>query len=307
VSSPKPAARAITRRSASIDSSSSSPVRWSVLGFEIERRPRADRRPVEPLAVRRRPQARILAGRREILASQRVEEGPIGGIRQVAHDLADAFAIGFIRDLDHRRHDRRFDRHAEHSLDLGDGPLGDDTRRGQPRRDAVPQDLGVGRHERGVGLEPRDEGIEPFGRVGRLELGELRQELLRPTHLVDDAQLVEPLVVLFELELGDDLEHVAGDPVLGGQSVDVDGGRLGRGPFHQGPRPGPAVGSRVLESVVVALVAVQRRGGGRELEYGLPEAVGQVVDGRQLVLGNGHARVSCGARTPSRAVVSCRR
>ena len=80
-------------------------------------------------------------------------------------------------------------------------------------------------------MEPRDERVEPLGRVGGLELGQLRQELLGPAHLVHDAQLVEPLVVLLDVELGDDLEHVPGDPVLGRQPVAVDGGRLGRRPL----------------------------------------------------------------------------
>jgi hypothetical protein len=50
-------------------------------------------------------------------------------------------------------------------------------------------------------MEPRDERLEPLGGVGRLELCQLREELLRAAHLVDDAQLVEGLVVLLDLEL----------------------------------------------------------------------------------------------------------
>ena len=75
------------------------------------------------------------------------------------------------------------------------------TMRGAVRPEAMPvaQDLGVRGHERRVGVEPGEERLEPLGRVGRLELGQLRQELLRPAHLVDDAQLVEALVVLLDL------------------------------------------------------------------------------------------------------------
>ena len=67
------------------------------------------------------------------------------------------------------------------------------TIRGAVRPDASPSRriCGVGRHERRIGVEPRDERLEALGRVGRLELGELRQELLRAAHLVDDAELVE--------------------------------------------------------------------------------------------------------------------
>ncbi len=69
-----------------------------------------------------------------------------------------------------------------------------------------------------VGMQPGDERLEAFGCVGRLELGQLGEQLLRAAHLVDDAELVEREVVLLDLELGDDLEHVAGDPVLGRQT-----------------------------------------------------------------------------------------
>ena len=75
-------------------------------------------------------------------------------------------------------------------------------------------------------MQPGDERLEALGRVDRLELGQLRQQLLRAAHLVDDAQLVEALVVLLDPELGDDLEHVAGDALLGREAVDRDGRRL---------------------------------------------------------------------------------
>ena len=104
------------------------------------------------------------------------------------------------------------------------------------------------------------------------------------------------LVVLLDLELGDDLEHVAGDPVLGRQAIGVDRGRLGRGALHERSTARPPLGTRVLESIGVAVVAVERGGRRVELEDGLPEAVGEVVDGRQGGFGNGHARISCAAR-----------
>ena len=196
-----------------------------LLRVEIEGRPAADRRPVELLAVGRRPEARLLARGREVVAAQCLQERAVGRVDHVPHDLADPFAVGLRRHLDHRRHDRRLDRDGEHPLDLGDRPLGHDARRGQARCQSVAQDLGVGGHERRVGVEPGDERIEPLGGVRRLELGQLRQELLRPAHLVDDAELVERLVVLLDLEVGDDPEHVARDPVLGRQTVGRDRGR----------------------------------------------------------------------------------
>ena len=207
-----------------------------LLGVEVERRPAPDRGPVELLAVGRRPEARILAGRRQVVAAERVEEGEVG------------------RDRRRRGRPRGRARGPPRTATLTiDGTIADSigtssirsiwamvrsaTMRGAVSPDAMPvaQDLGVGGHERRVGVEPGDERLEALGRVGRLELGQLRQELLRTAHLVDDAQLVEALVVLLDVELGDDLEHVPGDPVLGRQPVGVDGGRLGGGPLHQRP------------------------------------------------------------------------
>ena len=48
---------------------------------------------------------------------------------------------------------------------------------------------------------------------------------------------------------------------------------------------GAALGSRVLEPVGVALVAVERGGRRVELEDRLPEAVGERVDGRRIGVG----------------------
>ena len=57
----------------------------------------------------------------------------------------------------------------------------------------------------GIGVQAGDERLEPLGRVDRLELGQLRQELLRAAHLVDDPELVQVLVVLLDVQVGDDL------------------------------------------------------------------------------------------------------
>ena len=50
--------------------------------------------------------------------------------------------------------------------------------------------------------DPEPELVVKGGRVGRLELGQERQELLRAAHLVHDAQLVEVLIVFLDGELG---------------------------------------------------------------------------------------------------------
>ena len=122
----------------------------------------------------------------------------IGRVDLVADDLADPFAVGVGRALDARGDDRLVDRDGQHPLELGDRPLGHDRRRRQPAAERLAQDVGVGGHERRVGVEPGDERLEPLGRVDGLELGQLGQELLRPVHLVDDPELVQALVVLLD-------------------------------------------------------------------------------------------------------------
>ena len=259
------------------------------------------------LAVGRGPDARILARAGQVVAAERLEERRVGRDDDVAHDVAHAFAIGLVATwtIDGTIADSIG--HREHPLDLGDRPLGHDARRGQAARESLAQDLGVGGHERRVGVETGDERLEALRRVGRLELGQLGQELLRTAHLVDDPQLVEALVVLLDLQVGDDLEHVERDPVLGRQAIGRHRRRLGRGPLHQAPHRGASGRARVIETVGVALVAVERRGDRIELEERLPEAFGEGVDGRWLEVRHGHAWVSCVQRGRRGAVREVRR
>ena len=134
-----------------------------------------------------------------------------------------------------------------------------------------------------IGLEAGEELLEPLGRVGLLELADLRQERLRAVDLVDDAQPVGALLVLLDADLGDDDEHVPGDPVLDREAVRGDRLGLASRPLEELAGLRPAGRARVLEPVVVALVAVD--GGGRrvELEEPFPEAVGELADGRVRV------------------------
>ncbi len=67
-----------------------------------------------------------------------------------------------------------------------------------------------------------------------------RQEGLRAAHLVDRPKQVDPLVVLLDLELADDLDHVQGDPVLERLVGGLD--RVGGGQGRLGQRPGAAPG-----------------------------------------------------------------
>jgi hypothetical protein len=218
-----------------------------------------------------------------VLAAKRLEEGGVGRVDDVADDLPDALPVLVGRALDAARDDRRFRRDRQHPLELGDDPLGDDRRRGQPAFEALAQDAGVRGHEGRVGMQPRDERLEPLGRVDRLEGGQLWEQLLRSAHLVDDAELVETLVVLLDAQVADDLEHVACDALLGRQPVDRDRPRFGGGPLHQLTSSG-ATGRRwILEAVGVARVAIERGGRRVELEDALPESVGEVVHGGRAI------------------------
>ena len=278
LSSPNPAAREIVRRSSSIvvELLEADPV--DRLGVELERGPRADRGPVQRLAVGRRPEAGLLAGQRQVFVAQDLEERSIGRVGHVADRITDALPVGVRGDLDHRRHDGALDRDLEHALDLGDRPLGDDPRGGQPRCHAVAQDPRDRVHVVAVGMDPGDERVQPRRGVGGLERGQLRQRLLRTAHLVHDAQLVDLLVVLLDPELGHHAEHVAGDPLLGRQVVGGDGLDLCQRLLHEPARRRAPLGAGVVEAVVVAVVAIHGRGDRVELEDRFPEALGQRVD-----------------------------
>ncbi len=269
-----------------------------LLGVEVERRPAADRRPVELLAVRAPTRARAPRGvAREVVAAERVEERRVGRVDDVADDVADPLAVRLGRDLDHRRDDRRLDRDREHPLDLGDRPLGDDARaRSGPIARPSRRMLDVGGHERRVGVQPGDERLEPLGRVGRLELGQLRAGAAagrpsgrRPGAGGGAGRPPRSASSAMTWSMSRVIRSSVGRPSVG------DRRGLGGGPLHQrrGAAPGPR--ARVLEPVGVALVAVERGGRRVQLEDRLPEAVGEVVDGR----GRDRARsrwVSCCGR-----------
>ena len=104
------------------------------------------------------------------------------------------------------------------------------------------------------------------------------QELLRAAHLVDDAQLMEPLVVLLDPQLADDLEHVS----VMRSSVErpSTGIALASAAVRSmSSREGATLRRGILQPVGVARIAIERGGRRVELEDALPESVGQVVDG----------------------------
>ena len=110
----------------------------------LERRPAADRGPIQLLAVGRRPDARLLAAGVAVLAAERLEERRVGRVDLVADDVADPLAVGVAGALDAARDDRLVDRDGEHPLELGDRPLGHDRRGGQAGAERLLEDVGVG-------------------------------------------------------------------------------------------------------------------------------------------------------------------
>ena len=86
---------------------------------------------------------------------------------------------GDVRDPRQRGHDRLLDGNRQHAFDLRDHPFDDHPSRRQPGFDAFPQHALVGGHEGRVGTQSRQEPIQPFGRVGRLEGADLGRPVLR--------------------------------------------------------------------------------------------------------------------------------
>ena len=69
----------------------------------------------------------LLAAGVAVLAAQRLEEGGVGRVDDVADDVADPLAVGVGGALDTARDDGLVDRDGEQPLDLGDRPLGHDA------------------------------------------------------------------------------------------------------------------------------------------------------------------------------------
>ena len=250
-----------------------------ILRVERERRPRQDLGAIEGVAVGRRPEAGLFAAGVAVLAAQLVEIGLIGRIDDLADDPLDLGALFGRGDLGVRDDDRLVGRDGQDALELRDRPLGDDPRRGQAAPEPLAQELAVRRHVALVVAQAGSELVEPLGRVGLLERGEDRQDLLRSLELVDDLEAVDPLVVLDDVELADHADHVERDLLLEREAGLRDRARLGLGGLHQPARLRATLGTGVRQAVVVALVAVDRRRRRRQLEDPLPEPVGERVDG----------------------------
>ena len=129
-----------------------------LLGVHLERRPAADRGAVDRVAVGRRPDAGLLAAGVAVLALQRLEERGIGRVDDVADDVADPLAIRLRARLDAARDDRAR-RSGSTSMRSSWAIVRSVTIDGavRPLTERLAQDVGVGGHERRVGVEPLDE------------------------------------------------------------------------------------------------------------------------------------------------------
>ena len=215
--------------------------------IEVERRPAPDRGPVELVAIGRRPEPGVLARRGQVVALEGLEERRI---RRV--DARRGRCRGCARGPPRWRpwtidgHDRRLDRDLQHALDLGDRPLGHDPRRRQPRAIPSRRIWVFAAMNAGIRVEPGDECLEAAGvstawnwvSCGRSCCGPLIWSTTRSSCRAWSSSSI--------CELRDDLEHVAGDPVLGREPVGRRSRRprrrsapsaRGRGPDPRGPDP----------------------------------------------------------------------
>jgi Mg2+-importing ATPase len=246
--------------------------------LHVQRGPGADGVAIQREAVGRGDEPRLLAGRREVLAGQRLEEPAVGRVDDVAQDLAHQLAVRLGGDPCAHGDRRRLDGDRQETVELVDGPLGDDPRRGPARRPPFVEHPDRRVDGRAVRPQPRQEGIEPRRRVGGLELGDLRDLELDALHVVHGTELVEAPVVTLDGDVGHDPEHVRRDPLLDREAIRGHLGDLASDALREGPHRRAALRSGVLEESVVPLVAVDRGGGRLEREEVLPEADGDLVD-----------------------------
>ena len=73
-----------------------------LLGIDLERGPGQDLGPIQRVAVGRGPEAGIDPAGRQVVAAERLEEGPIGRVDDVADDLRIRLPVGVGGDLDGR-------------------------------------------------------------------------------------------------------------------------------------------------------------------------------------------------------------
>ncbi len=125
-------------------------------------------------------------------------------------------------------------------------------------------------------LEPADQPIDPLGRVDALEAGKVAGHVLRAGHLVHRLEVVDVVLVLAKPDASDDLEHVERDHVLLVEAVAIHLLGVGQEALERGDLLGAALGRRIGQPVVVAVVAED--GGVDRLasQEPLPEAVGEV-------------------------------
>ncbi len=249
---------------------------------DVQRSPGPDLGAVEAVAVGRGAQPRLLARSLAVFAQKRLHEQLIGRPNVLSDCLHEPIAVGRRREREGLDDRRLVVRNCQQPFQLADYPVRDDLRGGQAGSQSLADEFGVGGHETRIVGQPGQEGVELFGRLGRLERGQHGHECLRPVHLVDDLEPIDALVLLLQFYPADDPQNVEGYPFFRRQTR-----RLGRLRFdrvglreslaEKRSRSLPPFGSRIVQPVASLLVAEHRRVDRREVQEPLPETIRQRI------------------------------
>ncbi len=247
------------------------PDAMELLGADVQagEGPDASRVPLRP--SRGGTQAGHLAGGRQV-GAQRLQVARVGRPDVPLHCLEDPVPIGLPRDR-REGHDRRSrSRPGKEPFELTHGPLGNDASSREAGRPSLVQEadhrIGDGR----VRGQPGKQPLQSLWRVRLLELDELGKQRLVAL-LLDRPHQVHPRLVVRDLRRGGKPEELARDPLLLVQRGLRDGGGRAERLVGKGASCRASGRTRIVQAVVVALVAVDRGQCGVELERALPGAL----------------------------------
>jgi len=246
------------------------PDRVELLGTHVEARIRPDARRVALRAARRGAQAGHLAGDRQVGANG-LEIAGVGRPDVPLHRLEDARPVLLPGDRRQRHDRRRLGRSGEEALQLVDRPFGDHAGGGEAHRPSPVQEVDHGLRHGRVRSQAGEQPLQALRRIRLLELDELGQERLVAL-LLDGPDEIHPGLVVRDLRGRSEVQEVARDPLLPVQRGTRDRVGCGECLVGQGSPGRPTYWSRIVEAVVVALVAIDRGERRVELERAFPGA-----------------------------------